>query len=166
MCATGDFCNTGGGNLCADRVTGTGTCNTSGTLRCEALNFCHNGLLECRSSAANLSHECDQDGNCANTQYCNSDKSCQDRLVRPFRRQIGPQRLGKDDLGKFQSDQIAAEFGLVYKPCGAGGGDIGLACADDPQALDDLDAVHAGHFQIEQDHVRLQAFEQGKSRFS
>ena len=81
MCATGDFCNTGGGNLCADRVTGTGTCNTSGTLRCEALNFCHNGLLECRSSAANLSHECDQDGNCANTQYCNSDKSCQDRLV-------------------------------------------------------------------------------------
>jgi phosphomevalonate kinase len=35
-----------------------------------------------------------------------------------------------DQLGK-----IAAEFGLVYKPCGAGGGDIGIAFGYDPNAL-------------------------------
>ena len=29
--------------------------------------------------------------------------------------------------------KIAAEFGLVYKPCGAGGGDIGIAFADTQQ---------------------------------
>jgi phosphomevalonate kinase len=31
---------------------------------------------------------------------------------------------------------IAAAHGLVYKPCGAGGGDIGLACGEDPDALE------------------------------
>lgn len=30
---------------------------------------------------------------------------------------------------------IAAAHGLIYKPCGAGGGDIGLACGLDPHAL-------------------------------
>jgi len=30
---------------------------------------------------------------------------------------------------------IAADHGLVYKPCGAGGGDIGLACGMDQDAL-------------------------------
>ncbi|MDC0213503.1 hypothetical protein OAL14_01715 [Gammaproteobacteria bacterium] len=32
-------------------------------------------------------------------------------------------------------DRIAAELGLVYKPCGAGGGDIGIAFAKDHQSL-------------------------------
>lgn len=36
-----------------------------------------------------------------------------------------------DQLGK-----IAAEFGLVYKPCGAGGGDIGTAFGNDPSAFE------------------------------
>lgn len=31
--------------------------------------------------------------------------------------------------------KIAHTHGLVYKPCGAGGGDIGLACGADPQAI-------------------------------
>ena len=30
---------------------------------------------------------------------------------------------------------IASAHGLVYKPCGAGGGDIGIACGADPAAL-------------------------------
>jgi phosphomevalonate kinase len=33
---------------------------------------------------------------------------------------------------------IASAKGLLYKPCGAGGGDIGLACGEDPQALADF----------------------------
>ena len=32
-------------------------------------------------------------------------------------------------------DRIAAEMGLIYKPCGAGGGDIGIAFADEPESL-------------------------------
>ena len=32
--------------------------------------------------------------------------------------------------------QIAADAGLVYKPSGAGGGDIGLVFADDPNRLE------------------------------
>jgi phosphomevalonate kinase len=34
-----------------------------------------------------------------------------------------------------QLGKIAAQFGLVYKPCGAGGGDIGIAFGRDPDAL-------------------------------
>ena len=30
---------------------------------------------------------------------------------------------------------IAQALGLVYKPCGAGGGDIGIACGKDPEAV-------------------------------
>ena len=33
---------------------------------------------------------------------------------------------------------LAHEHGAVYKPCGAGGGDVGIACSDDPAALDAL----------------------------
>ena len=32
-------------------------------------------------------------------------------------------------------DRIAAQLGLVYKPCGAGGGDIGIAFANDAESL-------------------------------
>jgi len=32
-------------------------------------------------------------------------------------------------------DRIASELGLVYKPCGAGGGDIGIAFGFEPEAL-------------------------------
>jgi phosphomevalonate kinase len=42
---------------------------------------------------------------------------------------------------------IAAAHSLVYKPCGAGGGDIGLACSKDPDALAAFTAaVRAEHF--------------------
>ena len=33
---------------------------------------------------------------------------------------------------------LAHEHGAVYKPCGAGGGDVGIACSDDHAALDAL----------------------------
>ena len=33
---------------------------------------------------------------------------------------------------------LAREHGAVYKPCGAGGGDVGVACSDDTGALDAL----------------------------
>jgi phosphomevalonate kinase len=42
---------------------------------------------------------------------------------------------------------IASAHGLVYKPCGAGGGDIGLACGYDAVALDAFQtAAAAEHF--------------------
>jgi phosphomevalonate kinase len=34
--------------------------------------------------------------------------------------------------------ELAHEHGAVYKPCGAGGGDVGIACCDDAAALDAL----------------------------
>jgi phosphomevalonate kinase len=49
---------------------------------------------------------------------------------------------------------IAQQHGLVYKPCGAGGGDIGLACADDPQALDAF-AAAAKHQQFVPLHLEI-----------
>lgn len=38
---------------------------------------------------------------------------------------------------------IASAHGLTYKPCGAGGGDIGLVCGSDPQALEAFCTVAA-----------------------
>lgn len=35
-------------------------------------------------------------------------------------------------------DELARAAGVSYKPCGAGGGDIGLALSDDPQRLTEL----------------------------
>ncbi len=32
-------------------------------------------------------------------------------------------------------DKLALKHGILYKPCGAGGGDIGIALAEDPEAL-------------------------------
>ncbi len=43
--------------------------------------------------------------------------------------------------------KIATTHGLVYKPCGAGGGDIGLVCGEDPQAVAAFtDAARAEQF--------------------
>lgn len=44
-------------------------------------------------------------------------------------------------------NEIAQRYGLLYKPCGAGGGDIGLACGEDPGAVQDFArAAAAGNF--------------------
>jgi phosphomevalonate kinase len=44
-------------------------------------------------------------------------------------------RLGIYDASHNTLDRLAIDVGVVYKPCGAGGGDIGAAFSDDPQAL-------------------------------
>ena len=33
------------------------------------------------------------------------------------------------------AERLASACGMVYKPCGAGGGDVGLAVADSPEPL-------------------------------
>jgi phosphomevalonate kinase len=43
--------------------------------------------------------------------------------------------LGIFDAGHDELRKIAATFGVVYKPCGAGGGDIGIALAADENAV-------------------------------
>jgi phosphomevalonate kinase len=44
--------------------------------------------------------------------------------------------LGIYDAAHRALHELAMEHGVVYKPCGAGGGDIGAAFSDDPAALD------------------------------
>jgi phosphomevalonate kinase len=44
--------------------------------------------------------------------------------------------LGIFDAGHAELTSLAENAGLVYKPCGAGGGDIGILLADDPHAAD------------------------------
>ena len=44
--------------------------------------------------------------------------------------------LGIFDAGHAELHAAAAVDGLVYKPCGAGGGDIGVVLGDDTEALD------------------------------
>jgi phosphomevalonate kinase len=53
-------------------------------------------------------------------------------------------RLGVFDAGHQELCDVAEENGLVYKPCGAGGGDIGVLFAQDDEEIDEF-GVHAGH---------------------
>jgi phosphomevalonate kinase len=52
-------------------------------------------------------------------------------------------RLGVFDAGHQELCDVAEENGLVYKPSGAGGGDIGVLFAHDDEAIDEFGA-HAG----------------------
>lgn len=45
-------------------------------------------------------------------------------------------RLGIFEAGHGKLVSRAPEYGVVYKPCGAGGGDVGIAVADDIAALE------------------------------
>jgi phosphomevalonate kinase len=53
------------------------------------------------------------------------------------------QSLGIFSAGHARVYAAASEFGLVYKPCGAGGGDIGAAISLDAAALDAFSATAA-----------------------
>ena len=44
--------------------------------------------------------------------------------------------LGVFDAGHDELTALAAKAGLVYKPCGAGGGDIGILLAHDAERAD------------------------------
>ncbi len=46
--------------------------------------------------------------------------------------------LGIFDAGHEQLVDLAADIGIVYKPCGAGGGDIGIALAESENAVDEF----------------------------
>ena len=46
--------------------------------------------------------------------------------------------LGIFDAGHEQLVDLAADIGMIYKPCGAGGGDIGVAIAASENAVDDF----------------------------
>jgi phosphomevalonate kinase len=39
--------------------------------------------------------------------------------------------------------ELAAEQGVVYKPCGAGGGDVGIALSASKTCIDDFTAAAA-----------------------
>jgi phosphomevalonate kinase len=46
--------------------------------------------------------------------------------------------LGIFDAGHDKLVTEAAAAGLVYKPCGAGGGDVGILLGEDDERLDDF----------------------------
>lgn len=52
-------------------------------------------------------------------------------------------KLGIFDAGHGELALAARDANLVYKPCGAGGGDIGIALGTDAAALDDFIKEHA-----------------------
>ena len=55
--------------------------------------------------------------------------------------------LGIFDAGHAEMAALAADAGLVYKPCGAGGGDIGILLADDATRADEfVGAALSGKF--------------------
>ncbi len=52
--------------------------------------------------------------------------------------------LGIFDAGHRQLHELAARHGLTYKPCGAGGGDIGVLLGTRQEALEDFAGLAAG----------------------
>ena len=50
-------------------------------------------------------------------------------------------RLGIYTDSHARLDELASRAQVVYKPCGAGGGDIGIAVSDEPACLDTLSAL-------------------------
>lgn len=51
--------------------------------------------------------------------------------------------LGVFDGGHSEVSTLAADYGVVYKPCGAGGGDVGIVLSANAQAVDEFAAVAA-----------------------
>lgn len=56
-------------------------------------------------------------------------------LLREFSADYG---LGVFDAGHAELAELAGEVGVVYKPCGAGGGDCGVCLSSDSAALDEF----------------------------
>jgi phosphomevalonate kinase len=79
-----------------------------------------------------------------------------DRLLNEYRDYIQVLRefsidhdLGIFDAGHDELTALAATAGVVYKPCGAGGGDVGIALAADAAALDAFaDEAKANNYKL------------------
>jgi phosphomevalonate kinase len=56
--------------------------------------------------------------------------------------------LGIFDAGHADIQRIANADNLVYKPCGAGGGDVGIVLGTDMRRIDNFAAQIAGRFRI------------------
>ncbi len=56
--------------------------------------------------------------------------------------------LGIFDAGHAELWRAARSMGLTYKPCGAGGGDIGILLGTDDAELDAFVARHAENFSL------------------
>jgi phosphomevalonate kinase len=68
--------------------------------------------------------------------------------------------LGIFDAGHAEMTAAAADAGLIYKPCGAGGGDIGILLADNAAHADEfIDAGLPGEFQALDLHYEEQGAE-------
>ena len=56
-------------------------------------------------------------------------------------------KLGIFEAGHDEMSMRARQFDCIYKPCGAGGGDLGVVLATDPSAIDGFcDAAEAAGF--------------------
>jgi phosphomevalonate kinase len=55
----------------------------------------------------------------------------------------GAAGLGIYGAAHARLDELASRAQVVYKPCGAGGGDIGIAVSDDASSLDSLTTLAA-----------------------
>jgi phosphomevalonate kinase len=63
------------------------------------------------------------------------------RYIRALREFSDDHGLGIFAAGHAEVSAAADEAGLVYKPCGAGGGDIGILLADDRQRANEFVAT-------------------------
>ena len=82
------------------------------------------------------------------------------RVLREF---SADHHLGIFDAGHEELAAAAADAGLVYKPCGAGGGDIGILLADDADAADAFVAASLpGGFRALDLHFEARGAEIGK----
>ena len=53
--------------------------------------------------------------------------------------------LGIFDAGHAELVSLASSRGLLYKPCGAGGGDVGIVLSDDMERLEDFVSEASSH---------------------
>ena len=71
------FCES---NVCKARVSSAGSACHLQSNKCGSSLFCNLFTNTCAAVGANQGHTCDQDSNCASTQYCNASHSCTERV--------------------------------------------------------------------------------------
>ncbi len=85
--------------------------------------------------------------------------------IQVLREFSGDHALGIFDAGHAEMGAVAEAAGLVYKPCGAGGGDIGIVLCDDAESLaafvDRAKEQNFRHLPISADPLGVQVTGQG-----